>query len=654
MKADKRISEPDHALGAYQTARTFVIAIGVVFGSQILRVLFPLTGWYLRDTRMLDTFATLAPYLLGPFVLGLAASWLAKRLPARRSLVASAGGLLLARLALQASSMPAVELVASIVGVTCFIWFLSFSTGLWRDSVVIGLLAGLGLDTWLKGLAGTLDLSWMPGFAPLVITLALAVVCAFLLRFTWRQGSLDSGLNHSQRRAAFGLGPWLFLNGLILQNQGWVATVTGWSSQTALLFLMLGNAAALWLASGIRHRPPSPVWMPAFLLATAASTQASGLLFVLASLLALAGGGYYLRVVLAENASPEVPGDVWSRLSLAVGMLVLGVLVLFYYASLGIRLPFGQQAFPLLAVLLMMAALAARKASLSSRAYLPGSGRLIPHSLAIWLAVPWLIGPAILLLVDALEHPPPANGSGNSFRLMTYNIHSAYNTAGGQDPAAIAALVEEAGADVVAFQEISRGWLLNGSTDLVAWLGRRLEMPYVLFASSLEDPLWGNAIMSRFPIVASAAGSLPRHETLIGRGYTRATIELGSGQELLVINTHLSDTAEDLTALHLEQLSAILESWAGREPAVLLGDMNAQPGSAEMAYLLDQGFRDAWEAGRGPGFTAPAIAPTWRLDWIFHTPDLVASEAAVLANQASDHFPVVVSLQACEPLSCSP
>jgi endonuclease/exonuclease/phosphatase family metal-dependent hydrolase len=90
-----------------------------------------------------------------------------------------------------------------------------------------------------------------------------------------------------------------------------------------------------------------------------------------------------------------------------------------------------------------------------------------------------------------------------------------------------------------------------------------------------------------------------------------------------------------------------LVSWAGQEPALLVGDMNSEPGSAEMDTLLDEGFRDAWEVGAGPGFTSPAIAPDQRIDWVFHTPDLAVTAAEVLASQASDHFPVAVSIRTC-------
>jgi hypothetical protein len=42
-------------------------------------------------------------------------------------------------------------------------------------------------------------------------------------------------------------------------------------------------------------------------------------------------------------------------------------------------------------------------------------------------------------------------------------------------------------------------------------------------------------------------------------------------------------------------------------PAVIAGDLNADPGDASVAALIGAGYRDAWvEAGDGPGHTWPA------------------------------------------------
>jgi endonuclease/exonuclease/phosphatase (EEP) superfamily protein YafD len=65
-----------------------------------------------------------------------------------------------------------------------------------------------------------------------------------------------------------------------------------------------------------------------------------------------------------------------------------------------------------------------------------------------------------------------------------------------------------------------------------------------------------------------------------------------------------------------------------------------------MHMIAEAGFIDSWaEAGEGLGLTWPAIDPFERIDWIWHTPDLRATEATVQDTAASDHRPLFVKLE---------
>ena len=140
------------------------------------------------------------------------------------------------------------------------------------------------------------------------------------------------------------------------------------------------------------------------------------------------------------------------------------------------------------------------------------------------------------------------------------------------------------------------------------------------------------------------------------RGYLGADLLIGD-ETLLFISTHLQhvndrsahdeDPEADLYPVHTEQIGTILETWDGQTPAVLVGDFNARPGWAQIDELLAAGWVDSWaEAGDGDGFTANAARPRYRIDYIFHTPDLTATDIGVIQTQASDHFPVVADLAA--------
>jgi endonuclease/exonuclease/phosphatase family metal-dependent hydrolase len=80
---------------------------------------------------------------------------------------------------------------------------------------------------------------------------------------------------------------------------------------------------------------------------------------------------------------------------------------------------------------------------------------------------------------------------------------------------------------------------------------------------------------------------------------------------------------------------------------VLVGDLNAEPEWLQVEELLAAGWVDTWsEAGSGPGYTANAADPQYRIDYVFATPDLVTVGVEVIESQASDHFAVVADLAA--------
>jgi endonuclease/exonuclease/phosphatase family metal-dependent hydrolase len=236
---------------------------------------------------------------------------------------------------------------------------------------------------------------------------------------------------------------------------------------------------------------------------------------------------------------------------------------------------------------------------------------------------------------------------------MSYNLHQSFGTAGDMDVAAIATVIQESGATVVGLQEVARAGLLNANTDLVYLLGDRLGWEHVVFFGT-TDPVWGNAILSRYPLGETERRLLPRVDTPYQRGYLAVPVATPEG-EVLFISTHLQhindpdshdeDPEADLYPVHHEQLAVVVEEWAGRQPAVLVGDLNARPGWRQVDELLEAGWVDAWaSAGSGDGFTANAADPLHRIDYVFSTPDLTTVKIEVVDSQASDHFAVVADL----------
>ena len=115
----------------------------------------------------------------------------------------------------------------------------------------------------------------------------------------------------------------------------------------------------------------------------------------------------------------------------------------------------------------------------------------------------------------------------------------------------------------------------------LARLAHRLGMTYV-FGPCLRWPAqnnmpasaYGNAILSRWPILASAGHHLTAIEGKEQRGLLEARIKLPEGRSFTVYQTHLGYSDEDMRLIQLRSVRA----WTVRDrnrPHVVMGDFNA-------------------------------------------------------------------------------
>lgn len=624
-------------------------ALTITFGLQMFRILFPSLVWYLKDTVGVAS-AMLGVYAFATILVGFLAGGLRKLAGPRLALWLTAGGLALVRLIEQIVTQPAIDLWLGMAGSALFVLFLPTWVGHLRaradgqsgPRLAFGILLGLALDTAIKGVAGTLDLSWIPGSIPVLVILVMAGLEVWLLARESApapEAFADGGWGDALPLLA--IGPFLMVQAIIFQNQGWVAEVAGVDVPVAFLLVMLGNllavVGAIW---GFARPQPYRVWLAVgtavylFLVVLGADRRGMAFAYALGITQLLLGWGWSLLALATVPASRR--GLARTTVVHGLGMVLFLLLAFLYYVSMDLPIPIPRSAYlPTAAVLvglgIVYAAVRTRKTGP------PVSADKTPLFGAIVLAL-------VPLIYWAVLGPPPSATlpGGLPVRVMTYNLHSAYSSQGRQDLEAIARVIEESGADIVALQEVSRGWLIDGSTDMPGWLSRRLGMP-ILFRGT-TDPVWGNAILSRYPVINHGWGPLPLAGTLLARGYLWAQLEVGMDEPLLVVATHLHHIEAE-HAPRLAQVPVLLGFWNGAPFSLILGDMNSLPGFPEMDLFAQAGFVDSWaQAGSGEGLSWPAVDPYERIDWVWHTPDLVALEAETIDSAASDHRPVVVTL----------
>ncbi|HEX6384592.1 MAG TPA: endonuclease/exonuclease/phosphatase family protein, partial [Anaerolineae bacterium] len=627
-------------------------ALTVLFGVQMLRMMLPLFVYVLRDGIGWSA-VQVGSLALAVFLTAFLAAFLWRGLGPRRSLIATAGGLGLFRLALQLwqaccpAADPLVDLVLAAIATILFLWFIPVYLGHVRPAgtaatgrFTLGLLIGLTLDTALYGAYGTYDMSWRAGIETALLVLLLVLAQWALLAGTLRTRSTfdnsDTSLSLALPWLAFG--PFLFLHLLVFQNIARLTTLMGGTAPLAFIWTLashlLGIATAIWLLRR-RHRWAAAV-LGLILFASFLIPWPAGALAALFVLLGQVSSAGLLALIVAElGAGAGRPGVARITTSYSLGIFLMGILAFLYYLGFDVALPFRNVILPPLAALIVgLAGVSAARLLVRQMAAVAIGWR------PFWLALPLLLLPLGQLIT--WDTPAPVAGNGFPVRVMTYNLHNGFDPEGNLGMEAIAHVIEAQRPDVVALQEVSRGWVINGSVDMLTWLSQRLDMPYVYGPTA--DLLWGNAILSRYPILRSEMIELPPDDLLLRRGFIRARIDVGSGQHLTAINTHFHHVT-GAGDIRLIQAQATLDLWQGQEKTVIMGDLNAVPGDAEIELLRQAGLADALDlAGIISGFTNPAANPSRRIDYIWVSPDLSVAEVVIPPSTASDHLSIVATV----------
>jgi endonuclease/exonuclease/phosphatase family metal-dependent hydrolase len=245
-------------------------------------------------------------------------------------------------------------------------------------------------------------------------------------------------------------------------------------------------------------------------------------------------------------------------------------------------------------------------------------------------------------------------------RLVTFNTHHGVGEDARHDLPRLAKLLASVDADVICLQEVDRYFGdRSEDVDQALLLSRALDMQ-LAWGPAIDEPRpgnqpprqYGNALLSRLPILVSDVHSLPGGGE--PRSALRTMLELDGGT-LWVTNTHLStgqpgrraEQVATLAALHTDSMAA----------GVLVGDFNAGPDAPELAPLYGR-FADSWDlagdrgdrAGwrfwqRDEGHTHPARSPHRRIDQVWVSSGVGVATAQVLdAEGASDHLPLMVDL----------
>lgn len=558
--------------------------------------------------------------------------------------------LVLGRLALQASDGGWPQLITA--GVTLVgggVALVALAAGTPSGHLArVGVVLGLGIETVQHAALGTLDLAWRDGVGVTAVIVLLAaatlVVAERAARVPlWWPTPLgpDGGLSPVWTRGAawpwLAVGPAVILAGILVASPARLQLASDIGPRGAVLLAAVAAAAAVVAAATapvLGANVSGVVGAVLVVAATVGALRPLGVWSVVSQLALLVALGFVL-------GAPTDPLDAGPRRrGAAATASLLGLLLLGfgYYAAYELPLPFDNDAFLLLgAVGLAALSLAATR-----------DGRRVPpvhaipqRALAITAAVLVGTGAVVALALPTAADPEVRADAGGALRIVSYNVHMGYDVHGRFDPDAIAAVLRSTDADVLVLNEVDRGWLLEGGHDLLRMLAERTGTE-AAFAPA-ADEVWGNAILSRLPLSDVTVTALPRGDAAMRRSLISAVIDVGGGESLAIVGTHLHHVPEepDVRLLQARAVAAEVSRLRDRGlPVAVLGDLNAPADAPELEPLAF--LEDAVPGGQP---TYPAHDPSVRLDHVLITADLEASDPAITPTTASDHLPVSVTVR---------
>lgn len=214
---------------------------------------------------------------------------------------------------------------------------------------------------------------------------------------------------------------------------------------------------------------------------------------------------------------------------------------------------------------------------------------------------------AVAVLPRAIGEGEAVPPGSTQVTVMSTNVFH-----GRAHPAALIALVERVGPDVLSVQELNR--------SLAAELRRRgleRQLPHSLIET--REGVTGAGLYSRYPL-RQLPGPDPTNSRM-----QAAQLALPDGRRLKLINVHPFTPTGNRAPEWAVELGELPRAGSG-VPWLLAGDFNATLDHAVLRGVIDRGYRDA------AAVTGKGLLPTWPDDNRRRLPPLIAIDH-VLADQ---------------------
>ncbi len=179
-----------------------------------------------------------------------------------------------------------------------------------------------------------------------------------------------------------------------------------------------------------------------------------------------------------------------------------------------------------------------------------------------------------------------------------------------------------------------------------------LDLPFVWGGAAGGQ--FGNAVLTRLPVVSSEVVQLPSAGRSQGRSATRLELSLADGRTLRLIGTHLQNTNDqESMAVRMTEIGRVIDLWDDRPLTIVAGDLNPKQGDPpeypprvpgrfeEIARLTGAGLTPTTDLSNCSQPTSNANCS----DYIFVGPGLEPSTYRVVNVPGFDHRMLVADLR---------
>ncbi len=233
-----------------------------------------------------------------------------------------------------------------------------------------------------------------------------------------------------------------------------------------------------------------------------------------------------------------------------------------------------------------------------------------------------------------------STASAQTISVMSYNIHHGADKNEVNTLDLMGKYIKESGADLIGLQEVDSVCNRSGKVDQMKRLAEITGMHYAFVRHFAYDGgAYGLGILSRYPIANvkdNRITILPKNPEKPSLAHLTAEILLPGERPVRFSTVHFSLNTES----RLLQADEVLSAMEGDLPAIITGDLNANPGTGEI-LKLETKFTGT---GKNDVFTFPAGQPVKKIDYILVSkPALkkVMKSSVPEEIHLSDHLPII-------------